>query len=470
MVDLAPLEDLRGRLRWMSAIVESTDDAIIGENLDGYITSWNQGAENLYGYKAEEAIGKHVTFLVPEARRDEVTDYLMQVQQGLTVRTLETVRLHRDGSEIQISLTVSAVRDAMNKVIGISKIAHDVTERVKVENALRDQAKQRDLFLAMLSHELRNPLSAVLTASHLLSEDRVPAVARPRAIATIQRQAAMIASLLDDLLDVSRISLGKIELSLSVFNLCELIEPIRETTLPEITAHSATLHIEVHNDELFVNADWARLIQVHVNLIHNAAKYSPPGSPIFVSMRAENGMAVITVRDVGSGITADFLPRIFEPFVQSDETLDRSDGGLGVGLTLVKSLVELHDGTVKAFSEGRDKGSTFEIKLPLTPMRTSKVESSNHREYAKCLAHTGSIKDASRIVLVEDIDDNREMLQAILELEGHEVISAVDGEAGLDAILEHKPNLALIDIGLPGMMAMKSHVECVATQGVRQYA
>ncbi len=308
MVDLAPLEDLRGRLRWMSAIVESTDDAIIGENLDGYITSWNQGAENLYGYTAQEAIGQHVSLLVPEERRDEISTYLMQVQQGLTVRTLETVRLHRDGSEIQISLTVSAVRDAMNKVIGVSKIAHDVTERVKVEKALRDQAKQRDFFLAMLSHELRNPLSAVLTASHLLSDQRTLPETKTNAIATIQRQAAMIAALLDDLLDVSRISLGKIDLSLSVFNLINLVDAIRETTLPEITAHKATLHIDVQDEELFVEADWARLIQIHVNLIHNAAKYSPPGSPIFVSMRAVSGQAVITVRDVGSGIPADFLP------------------------------------------------------------------------------------------------------------------------------------------------------------------
>ncbi len=439
MVDLAPLEDLRGRLRWMSAIVESTDDAIIGENLEGYITSWNQGAENLYGYTAQEAIGQHVSFLVPEARRDEVRSYLMQVQQGLTVRTLETVRLHRDGSEIQISLTVSAVRDAMNRVIGVSKIAHDVTERVKVENALRDQAKQRDLFLAMLSHELRNPLSAVLTASRLLSDQRALTETKTNAIATIQRQATMIASLLDDLLDVSRISLGKIDLSLSVFNLVNLVDAIRETTLPEITAHNATLHIEVKNDELFVEADWARLIQIHVNLIHNAAKYSPPGSPIFVTMRAENRQAVITVRDVGSGIPADFLPRIFEPFVQSDETLDRSEGGLGVGLTLVKSLVELHNGTVEAFSDGRGSGSTFVIKLPLTHLRPADEKLADERQAASRVAQNRLRKSDSRIVLVEDIDDNREMLQAILELEGHEVISAVDGEAGCDVILQLGP-------------------------------
>jgi two-component system, chemotaxis family, CheB/CheR fusion protein len=453
MVDLSPLEDLRGRLRWMSSIVASTDDAIIGEDLNGYVTSWNSGAVNLYGYGADEAIGRHVSFLIPSNRQGEVEEYLTHIQRGESVRTLETVRLHRDGRQVHVSLTISAVRNALDKVIGISKIARDVTERVEVESKLRDQAKQRDMFLAMLSHELRNPLSAVLTASHFLTDQRASAANQPRAIATIQRQAAMIASLLDDLLDVSRISLGKIELTRSIFNLVDLVESIRETTLPEIVSHQATLQFEILEDELYVEADWARLIQVHVNLIHNAAKYSPPGSPIFVTMCAEDGLAVVTVRDEGTGISADFLPRIFEPFVQSDETLDRSEGGLGVGLTLVRSLVELHGGTIEAFSEGRDSGSTFVVHIPLSPPQSFKPES-----FAGGKVVTASIDSpqcatgvAKRIVLVEDIDDNREMLQAILELDGHQVIAAMDGEAGCDAILQHKPDVALVDIGLPGI-------------------
>ncbi len=159
LVDLAPLEDLRGRLRWMSSIVETTDDAIVGEDLNGMITSWNTGAENLYGYKAEEAIGKHVSMLVPAGREGEVEDYLTRIKNGESVKTLETVRIRRDGAQVYVSLTISAVRDALHRVIGLSKIARDVTERVRVEAKLRDQAKQRDMFLAMLSHELRNPLS-----------------------------------------------------------------------------------------------------------------------------------------------------------------------------------------------------------------------------------------------------------------------------------------------------------------------
>lgn len=453
MVDLSPLEDLRGRLRWMSAIVASTDDAIIGENLNGYITSWNVGAESLYGYTAEEAIGRHVSFLVPSSHQDEIVDYLAHVRNGESVRTLETIRLHRDGRVINVSLTISAVRDALNNVIGISKIARDVSERIAVEAQLRDQARQRDMFLAMLSHELRNPLSAVLTASHVLADQRVSSVTQSRAVATIRRQAAMIASLLDDLLDVSRISLGKIELARSTFNLVELVEAIRETTLPEITSHLATLHIDAVNPELYVDADPARLVQVHVNLIHNAAKYSPPGSPIYFTMRAENGSAVITVRDEGAGIAADFLPKIFEPFVQSDETLDRSDGGLGVGLTLVKSLVELHGGTIEAFSDGRDRGSTFVVRIPLTS-RPAAAEIANRQSEDPAGAESPIRQTAQtpvRIVLVEDIEDNREMLQAILELDGHQVIAAENGETGCQAIIEQQPDLALIDIGLPGI-------------------
>ncbi len=263
----------------------------------------------------------------------------------------------------------------------------------------------------------------------------------------------MMGVLLEDLLDVCRISLGKIELNRTIFNLVDLVDPIRETTLPEITSHRAELCFEVLEAVLYVEADWARLIQVHVNLIHNAAKYSPPGSPIFVTMSAENGFAVVTVRDEGSGIPADFLPKIFEPFVQSNKTLDRSEGGLGVGLTLVKSLVALHQGTIEAFSEGRGSGSTFVLRLPLTTLRPQlKTLVPNGIEGDPLSNHSATNAGvALKIVLVEDIDDNREMLKAFLELDGHQVITAVDGEAGCDAIRTHKPDLALVDIGLPGM-------------------
>lgn len=453
LVDLSSLEDLRGRLRWMSAIVASTDDAIIGEDLNGIITSWNNGAERLFGYAAEEVIGKHISMLVPSGREAEVTEYLNSIMNGESVQTLDTIRKGKDGRTLHLSLTISAVRDARDKVIGVSKIARDVTERVEVEARLREQAKQRDMFLAMLSHELRNPLSAVLNAGRLLNDKRSAVTDHPRAVATILRQASMMADLLNDLLDVSRISLGKIVLNRSVFNLVDLIETIKDTTMPEITAHSMRLHFDIQNHELYLHADWSRIVQVHVNLIHNAAKYSPPGKPIHVTMRAENGYAVVTVRDEGSGIASDFLPRIFDAFVQSNDTLDRAEGGLGVGLTLVKSLVELHNGAIEAYSEGRDKGSTFVIRLPLTNLRPTDDKSTYERRNDETPLRQGlhSEMQPKKIVLVEDIDDNRELLTSILELDGHEVVTAENGEIGLQVIMSELPDVALVDIGLPGI-------------------
>lgn len=453
LVDLSALEDLRGRLRWMSSIVTSTDDAIIGEDLAGVITSWNVGAQHLFGYTAEEAVGRHITLLIPPGREGEVSDYTSQILNGESVRTLDTVRVRQDGSQVHVSLTISPVRDAVNRVIGISKIARDMTEHVKTESKLRDQAAQREMFLAMLSHELRNPLSAVLSAVGVLGDRRASAKHRTRAIATVQRQTSMMAMLLDDLLDVSRISLGKITLSRKVFNLTDLAASIVETTQPEITQHQTQLHFDIQERELFVNADWARLLQIHVNLIHNAAKYSPPGSHIQVTMRSEGEWAVVSVRDEGSGIPAEFLPRIFEPFVQSDETLDRSEGGLGVGLTLVKNLVELHDGSIEAYSDGRDTGSTFLLRIPLTHLRPS--GSIATVEFVESDAIPSVATPAPRadmqVVLIEDLEDIREMLQAILELDGFQVTTAADGAMGCQAILSLRPQVALVDIGLPGM-------------------
>ncbi len=459
LVDLAPIEDLRGRLRWMSAIVESTDDAIIGENLEGIVTSWNAGAQSLYGYTAEEAIGRHVSFLIPVERRGEVSDYLSHIQRGESVRTIETVRLRRDDSPVHVSLTISAVRDAANRVIGVSKIARDVSQRFAAERALREQAQQREMFLAMLSHELRNPLNAVMAASRLLQQASLSTASQTRAITAIHRQSKMIAGLLDDLLDMSRISLGKIELTRTMINLVSLVEPIMETTQPQVESHQGELRFEILEEELYVYGDPARLIQVHVNLIHNATKYSPPGSPITITLRAESGWAVVEVLDQGAGIAADFLPHIFDPFVQSDETLDRAAGGLGVGLTLVKSLVELHEGTIEAFSEGRNKGSKFVVKLPLVAADSVAHhvhQSTTQAELRLSARHASGVAEHSfhrtlRVVVIEDIEDNREMLADMLRLEGHDVITAADGESGWQEVLKSCPDIALVDIGLPGM-------------------
>lgn len=444
LVDVSALEELRGRLRWMSAIVESTEDAIIGGDLSGNITSWNSGAERLYGYRTEEVLGKHISLLVPEDRVHEIQGHLERIHRGERVKTIETVRKTCKGELLHVSLTISPVLNKQGRVVGTSKIARDITERIAADLEIRRQIQQREHFLAMLSHELRNPLGAVLSASRLMRDERSSPETIMLAAETVDRQAQRIGSLLDDLLDVARISQGKIELQRDLVQLSNLVDDVRETTAPVLAKHESRLIMDCQDQSLWVEGDKSRLVQILVNLIHNAAKYSPRGSPIETMFRRNNGWAEISVLDHGVGISSEFLPKIFEPFVQSDETLHRSDGGLGVGLTLVKSLVELHGGRVEAHSSGRNQGSEFLVYLPLTtkpvpPTDILRRDESRHKP-SRC-----------SIVLVEDLEDNRQMMESLLALEGHHVTTASNGEEGYQMIRELRPDLALVDIGLPGI-------------------
>ncbi len=448
LIDVSSLEELRGQLRWMSAIVASTDDAIIGQDLQGRITSWNIGAERLYDYTSEEAIGQPISMLVPSELAAENDEYLSTIRIGARPTSRDTIRIRKDGTRIHVSLTVSPVLDAEQRVIGISKIARDITSRIEMEEQIRRQIKQREHFLAMLSHELRNPLSAMLTAGRLLRDPRVDEDARRSAAATVERQVGLMKDLLNDLLDVSRISLGKIELKRKRLDLRDLVDAARETTASAISDHHTDLVWEIADEPLPVYGDAARLIQVQVNLIHNAAKYSPPGGRVVVSMYRQDDEVVLSVKDAGEGIAAEFLPQVFEPFVQADATASSREGGLGVGLALVKTLVELHGGGVEAFSGGHGLGSRFVVRLPLDRGHATQSENGDS-------SLNGSLKTTAagpiEVVLVEDREENRNMLRMLLELEGHSVVAVGSGEEGLEAIRESRPEMGLLDIGLPGM-------------------
>lgn len=444
LVDVSSLEEMRGRLRWMSAIVESTDDAIIGEDTQGRITSWNHGAERLYQYTAQEALGQPISMLVPPDRRGELREYSQRVDRGEPV-SLDTVRLRKDGQPVDVSLTISPVYDDRGQVIGVSKIARDIRPRIEMEEQMRRQARLREQFLAMLSHELRNPLGALLTASHLMQHTQADAQVRDQAAETARRQVTMMQSLLDDLLDISRISLGKISLHRQRVDLRELVETVRETTGAVIDKHHDRLVIEVSDEPLPVDGDPARLVQIQVNLIHNAAKYSPSNSQITVRLDRLGDQAVIRVTDQGAGIAPEFLPKLFEPFTQSDATATRSDGGLGVGLALVKELVQMHGGRVEVAETVLGQGSTFAVYLPLDeqPARADPPPTAAPPQ----LVQTRPL----RVVLIEDRAENRRLLRMLLELDEHRVGEFGSGEEGLEAILEDPPEIALIDIGLPGI-------------------
>lgn len=477
-IDVSSLELLRGRLRWLSAIVESTSDAIIGQDLEGNITSWNRGAEHLYGYTTEEILGKPISLLIPEDRLEELQEYRAPVLDGERILSIDTVRRRKDGTLIEVSLTISPVMNSENQVIGISKIARDISHRIEMERAIRRQVRQRERFLAMLSHELRNPLNAVSTASALLADPRADESQQRAAAASIQRQVRMINHLLADLLDVARIAENRINLKFESLDLRELRRAVEEIAHAELVRHGCTLEYEIPDEPLLVRGDRTRLVQIQVNLIHNAAKYSGSHDPIRVAMTRDGDRIHLSVTDYGKGIPTAELETIFEPFAQLNQSRTHSDGGLGLGLSLAKSLVELHGGRISAESQGEGHGCTFHVWLPLlaetpeqivgssaaTPSAAKPGDSAPEASCGERPAFESSrpetaaaeqseleseLESVLHIVIVEDMDDNRELIQSLLELDGHRVATASHGERAVDLIRSHQPDIAFIDIGLP---------------------
>lgn len=436
-------DEARARL---AAIVDWSTDAIVSKSLDGIITTWNHAAERMFGYSAEEAIGKPILLIIPPDRRSEEDSVIESIRRGEVVDHFETVRAHKNGGRVHVSLTISPVKDDAGCIIGASKIARDIGDRLRFEaereRLLREaQASNRakDEFLAMLGHELRNPLGAIVTAFHLLDETgaRDPATVRAREVGA--RQAQNLAKLVDDLLDVGRVMTGKIAVQLEPVDLAEVVRS-------HLAALKAAGRLESHHVSLradptaMVCADPVRLEQVVANVVGNALRYTPARGHIRVSVERVDGEVRFAVEDDGVGISPELLPHVFDLFVQSERRQERSQGGLGVGLTLVRRLTELQDGHVEAFSEGLGKGSRFVVHLPRLEHAMAPPPAPERAEPER---------PRRRVLIVEDNDDAREMLRMVLELEGHEVFEAADGRAGVDAALRHRPEIALVDVGLP---------------------
>jgi PAS domain S-box-containing protein len=424
----------------LSAIVQSSDDAILSKDLNGIITSWNQGAEKIFGYTSDETVGKPVTILIPADRADEEPSILERVRRGDRIDHYETVRRRKDGSLVDISLTVSPIIDEHGAIIGASKIARDITQRKRAEEALRAADRAKDEFLAMLGHELRNPLGALASAVRILDHpERSPNhMAHARAI--IDRQIDRLSHLVDDLVDASRVTSSKMRLSRRPLDLSQVVEETIEVlrTRGLLERHQLTFN----GSQAWIDADETRIEQIVTNLIGNALKFTPPGGAITVTARGEGQRALLAVKDTGVGIPADVLPTIFDLFVQGERSLDRSQGGLGIGLTLVRRLVELHGGSVQASSDGAGMGSTFTVLLPAIP-----APNGADREQ---ISVTTTALERRRVLVVDDNDDIRETLDILLTQDGHEVQLAKDGPSGLQAALTFRPDIALLDLGLPG--------------------
>jgi len=436
---------------FLASIVETSDDAILSKTLDGTVTSWNRAAERIFGYSADEMIGHPISKLSAPGQADEMVRILEKLSQGQRIEHYETIRRTKDGRTINVSLSVSPIRDATGKIIGAAKIARDITERKRTEDQnaallkeIRQSASHKDEFLGMLAHELRNPLAPLRNAVHLLHLRGNDPTVVARVGEMMDRQIAHMGRLIDDLVDVSRITRGTINLNRERTDLARLARMTTEDQREVFQNSGIAIETRLPEIPVWVHGDRTRLTQVLENLLENARKFTQGGGRIEVEVVADLSRqeAVMRVRDTGIGVDPEFLPRLFEPFTQADRSLDRRPGGLGLGLTLVKRLVELHDGTVSAHSAGNEQGAEFTVRLPLQdePMALSESGPSP----ASTTRHV-------RVLVVEDNRDSAESLRMLLSTQGYEVALAFTGIEGVEAARSARPDVVICDVGLPGM-------------------
>ncbi|MDQ3474240.1 MAG: PAS domain S-box protein [Acidobacteriota bacterium] len=565
----------------LAAIVESSDDAIISTDLTGTIASWNQGAERIFGYTPAETLGLSFTILMPAERFEKESKILTEVLKGKRVEHYETVRQCKDGSLIDISLTISPLKDELGNIVGAAKVARDISERVKREKQIRYQARLlnaveqaviaidlngkilslnsfaewlygwleqevvgkslldltsapdthqltdeifsrihrgdswsgelrvlrkdqseftamvthspihndqgeligvvvvsrditankqaelehaklleserqaraeaeeanriKDEFLATISHELRNPLNVILGYSEVLvrSKEANESEFVQRAAEILRRNAIAQAQLVSDLLDLSRLQLGKFSLNRQVVSLTKTITDAVETVRDEAETKGLQVRIEMTNELVFVDGDPLRMEQVVWNLLNNAVKFTPSGGKVTVKLVKQNGFAQLAVADTGQGIEPKFLPHVFEIFRQADATISRRQGGMGIGLALVQQLVQLQGGSVSVSSGGVGRGAEFMISLPIT---TEVAEPRKTGGLVQPDALTGL-----RILVVDDSADTVDMLRTLLEMDGAMVSTAGGGPQALEILEKESFDVILSDISMPGM-------------------
>jgi PAS domain S-box-containing protein len=558
--------------RLLASIVETSNDAIISKSLDGIIQSWNAGAERVFGFTAEEAVGRHISLVIPPERLAEEDQIIAKLRAGQRVEHFETERVRSDGQRIMVSLTISPIKDAAGNVTGASKIVRDVTARRRtererqnfvtvVENStdfigmcdlqglpffinraglemiglddleearntpiqefffpedqgmimneffpailanghgevevrfrhfktgeprwmaykvltltnaanepvgfatvsqdvterkqladdlrrlaadLAETDRRKNEFLATLAHELRNPLAPMSNMLEVVKQAGDDAEVLKQAHDTIERQLGQMVRLVDDLLDLNRITYDRLELRRSEVELSSVVQQAVEVARPLIDAAGHDLIIDLPDEPVYLNADRARLAQVFGNLLNNSSKYTRPNGRISLSAKRIDDEVVLTVKDNGAGIPQDKLDRIFDMFMQVDLTAERSQGGLGIGLTLVKRLVEMHAGSIEARSAGEGEGSEFIVRLPVITKPSG-------------AAQTGPAAEPSpqrRILIVDDNRDAADSLAMLMEITGNTTYVAHDGIEAIEEIEKHRPEVVLLDIGLPGL-------------------
>ena len=452
----------------LAAIVDSSDDAIVSKTLEGVITSWNQAAERIFGYTAAEAVGRHISLIIPEERGSEETEVLSRLVRGERINHFETIRRAKDGRPVAISLTVSPVRNSAGRIIGASKVARDISDQrrreqerqslLEREREARAEAeavnRSKDQFLATLSHELRTPLNAIYGWARMLDTGRLDEPVIRRATEAILRNAAAQVQLIEDLFDVSRVITGNMRLEVRPLNGAAVLEAALDTVRPAATAKGVHLESVLEPSAEAMMGDPARLQQVIWNLLMNAVKFTPRGGRATAHLRRVDTDIEIVVSDTGEGIAPVHMPRLFQRFGQADSSSTRGHTGLGIGLALVRHLVDLHGGTVNAHSAGQGLGATFTVTLPVSavpalfppqPHPPSELASAPGTDQQKPV----SLRDL-RILVVDDDAEGLELAALILINAGAEVRTSPSAADAIAVLEGWSPDVLVTDLAMPG--------------------
>jgi PAS domain S-box-containing protein len=449
----------------LAAILESSDDGIVGKNLQGTIISWNAGAERVFGYPASEAIGQSITMLLPPDRLEEERGIIAKLCVGERIDHFETVRRRKDGELIDVSISVSPIKDASGRIVGAAKIARDVTLRKRTDRereellqraeearlAAEAASQAKDVFLATVSHELRTPLSPILAWSTMLRRGRVPGDKAMQAYETIERCARSQSQLIEDLLDVAGIVSGKMHLRLAPVDLESVIQAAVDVVRPAAEAKGIRIDTVLDTAVGPVSGDRDRLQQVVWNLLSNAIKFTPRGGRVHVALERVDSHVEIAVSDTGKGIAPAFLPYMFSRFTQADSGPRRASGGLGLGLAIARHIVELHGGTIHAESGGEGQGAAFTVKLPLMVVArpAAGVEHRKPSDGGEPRDVAFPRLDRLSILLVDDEPDSNEVIRAVLASCGAEVRAANSVDQALAELNGWTPDVLVSDIGMP---------------------
>jgi PAS domain S-box-containing protein len=446
-------------IRFQAHLLDTVEQAVIATDLKGTITYWNRFASKLYGWTAAEAVGRNIMEITPAKTTLQQAAEIMSTLSAGKAWSGEFVVRRRDGTTFPAMVTDTPIYDEGGTLIGMVGVSVDITERQKLEQELRARAEElaeanrlKDEFLATLSHELRTPLTAVLGWARMLCEGTPDEATLAHALKVIMRNAEAQQHLIEEVLDVSRIITGKLRLDVRPVELISIIEAAIETVSPAAEAKAIQISRDFDPEANLISADPERLQQVIWNLLSNAVKFTPRNGHVEIRSERIGSHVRIIVSDNGQGISPDFLPHVFDRFRQADQTAARSHTGLGLGLAVVRHLVELHGGTVVASSEGEQKGAIFMVELPvIAPVEETNAQPATaERIRNETQSDKAAELDGLRVLIVDDEPDTRELIAVILGQRGVQVLEAASASEGLKLLKSARPDVIVADIGMPG--------------------